>query len=87
MKKLVHLFVLLGALAGGALHAEEEGFLDKTGRVVKKGAEATGKGIEKGAEATGRGVNKAVEATSGVARKADAWISGKITKGSSDKDK
>lgn len=86
MKQLFQLLILLGVLTGAALHAEEEGFVDKAGRTVKKGAEATAKGIEKGAEATARGVNKGVEATGRVAKKADTWIDSKLNKGGAAKE-
>lgn len=89
MKKIAILCALLAVLAVPVVHAEEERFVDKAGRTLKKGAEATAKGIEKGVEATGRGVNKGVEATGRVFKKADAWIDGKLNKkgeaGDSDK--
>jgi len=87
MRKVSLLFVLLAALAGPALHAEEEGVGTKVGRGIEKGAQATAKGIEKGAEATGKGVNKAVDATGRFFQKADAWIDGKIHKKGASGDK
>lgn len=80
MRKVSLWFVLLTALAGPALHAEEEGVGTKVGRGIEKGAQATAKGIEKGADATGKGVNKAVDATGRFFQKADAWVDGKIHK-------
>jgi hypothetical protein len=80
MKKFSILLLLLGALAGQAVFAEEEGIGTKVGRGLEKGAQATAKGIEKGVDATGRGVNKGVEATGRFFKKADHWIDGKINK-------
>ncbi len=81
-KRISVVFLLLGALFGGALQAaEEEGVMDRTGRVIHKGAQATARGIEKGVEATGRGVNKGVEATGRVFQKAGNWIDGKLNQG------
>jgi hypothetical protein len=80
MKRISMLFVLLTVLAAlaGAVHAEEERFVDKAGRTVKKGAEAAGKGIEKGVDAAGRGVSKGAEATGRVFKKAGDWIGNKL---------
>lgn len=80
MRKVSLWLVLLAALAGPALHAEEEGVGTKVGRGIEKGAQAAAKGIEKGADATGKGVNKAVDATGRFFQKADAWVDGKIHK-------
>lgn len=80
MKTRTWLLVVLMVVAGQGLHAEEERFVDKAGRGIKKGADATAKGIEKGVDATGKGVNKGVEATGRFFKKADNWIGGKMSK-------
>lgn len=80
MKKLSVACLLLACLATPLARAEEERFVDKAGRGIKKGADATAKGIEKGVDATGKGVNKGVEATGRFFKKADNWIGGKMSK-------
>lgn len=80
MKRISLACLLLACLAAPLAQAEDERFVDKAGRGVKKGAEATAKGIEKGMDATGKGVNKGVEATGRFFKKADNWIGGKMGK-------
>ncbi len=86
MKKMFVLGCLLAATTG-ALHAEEERFVDKAGRTIKKGGEATQEGIEKGASAADRGVGKAFGTVNEkVFKPADSWIQNKVNKkGSADK--
>jgi len=89
MKRVSILCVLLAALAGSAVHAEEGGVVDKAGRGIKKGADATAhgiekgasaaaKGIEKGVDATARGVEKGVDATGRFFKKAGTWADKKL---------
>lgn len=87
MKKLGWLCGLLVVLAWPAVHAEEERFVDKAGRTIKKGGEATQEGIEKGASAADKGVGKAFGTVNEkVFKPADNWIQNKVNKkGSAEK--
>jgi hypothetical protein len=87
MKKLGWCCGLLVVLAWPVVHAEEERFVDKAGRTIKKGGEATQEGIEKGASAADKGVGKAFGTVNEkVFKPADSWIQNKVNKkGSADK--
>lgn len=80
MKKVSVLLLLLGALAGQAVLAEEAGVVDKAGKGIKKGADATARGIEKGADAAAKGIQKGVDATGRGVKKAGEWIEKKAGK-------
>lgn len=82
MKKQVRwLCCLFAVLAMTGVHAEEERFLDKAARTVKKGGEATEQGIDKGASAANKGVTKAFETVNDkVLKPADGWIQDKVNK-------
>jgi hypothetical protein len=82
MKKVSILLLMLCALAGQAVFAEEESVVDKAGKGIKKGAEATGRGIEKGADAAAKGIKKGVEATGKGLKKAGEWVEKKAGKDS-----
>jgi hypothetical protein len=79
MKRVAILLLLLGALAGQAVFAEE-GVVDKADKGIKKGADAAVRGIEKGADAAGKGIQKGVDATGKVFKKAGDWIEKKTGK-------
>jgi len=79
MKRIFGLLVLL-AMAQGAW-AEEKSIVQKTGDVLKKGAEATERGIKKGAQATERGIKKGAQATEHGVRKAGEWVGEKMQQG------
>ncbi len=81
MNKLGSLCCLLAILALVPVQAEEERFVDKAGRTIKKGGEAAQEGIEKGASATDKGVGKAFGTVNEkVLKPADNWIQNKVNK-------
>lgn len=80
MKRVAIALVMLGALGGQVVRAEEEGVVDKAGKGIKKGADAAVHGVEKGANAAGKGIMKGVDATSRGAKKASDWIEKKVGK-------
>jgi hypothetical protein len=80
MKKVSILLLMLGALAGQVAYAEEEGVVDKAGKVIKKGADSAARGIDKGADVAGKGIQKGVEATGKGVKKAGEWIEKKAGK-------
>ena len=79
MKKISVLVLIWGALAVPTVFAED-GVVDKTGKSIKKGAEAAERGLEKGVEATEKGVKKGADATSEGFKKAGDWIEKKTGK-------
>jgi len=87
MNKFGSLCCLLALLAWAPAQAEEERFVDKAGRTIKKGGEATQEGIEKGASAADKGVGKAFGTVNEkVFKPADTWIQNKVNKkGSAEK--
>jgi len=87
MKKFGAWFCLLAFLAVVPVQAEEERFVDKAGRTIKKGGAAAQEGIEKGASAADKGVGKAFGTVNEkVFKPADSWIQNKVNKkGSSEK--
>lgn len=80
MKKVSILLLMLVALAGQLVFADEGGVVDKAGKGIEKGAHAAAKGIEKGAEAAGKGIQKGVDATGRGLKKAGEWIQKKTGK-------
>lgn len=81
MKMFPMVFMLLATLAAPVVQAEEERFVDKVGRTLKKGGEATQEGIEKGASAANKGLAKAFGTVNDkVLKPTDSWIQDKVGK-------
>ncbi len=81
MKKIGSMCCLLALLALVPVQAEEERFVDKAARTIKKGGEATQEGIEKGASAADKGVGQAFGTVNEkVFKPADNWIQNKVNK-------
>ncbi|GEM_PF-6334577 len=79
MKKTAVLYALAAGLSVSLAHAEEERFIDKASRTVKKVGEVVSEGADKGVSAANKGAGKGFEVLNDKALKpADGWIQEKV---------
>lgn len=79
MKKTAVLCTLMAGLAAPLVQAEEERFIDKASRTVKKVGEVVSEGADKGVSAANKGAGKGFEVLNDKALKpADGWIQEKV---------
>lgn len=79
MKKTAVLCALVAGLSASLAQAEEERFIDKASRTVKKVGEVVSEGAEKGVNAANKGAGKGFEVVDDkVLKPADGWIQNKV---------
>ncbi|MFZ5568373.1 MAG: hypothetical protein ACOY95_15420 [Pseudomonadota bacterium] len=79
MKKTAVLCALAAGLSVSLVQAEEERFIDKASRTVKKVGGAVSEGAEKGISAANKGAGKGFEVVDDkVLKPADNWIQDKV---------
>jgi hypothetical protein len=79
MKKTAVLCALVAGLSVNLAQAEEERFIDKASRTVKKVGEAVSEGADKGISAANKGAGKGFEVVDDkVLKPADNWIQEKV---------
>lgn len=79
MNKTAVLCALIAALAVPLAQAEEERFIDKASRTVKKVGETVSEGADKGVSAANKGAGKGFDAVNEkVLKPADNWIQDKV---------
>lgn len=79
MKKTAVLCALMAGLVVPLAQAEEERFIDKASRTVKKVGETVSEGADKGVSAANKGAGKGFEVVNEkVLKPADNWIQDKV---------
>lgn len=79
MRKTAVLCALFAGLAVPLAQAEEERFIDKASRTVKKVGETVSEGADKGVSAANKGAGKGFEVVNEkVLKPADGWIQEKV---------